>query len=103
MRKIYYKMDTKNISIEKIVTVLGAAVSIKFMALCNGICLHFSSHEHLFCARYNPVLPYLYEVYFYIAPLYSNVIKKKKKKRYFAGEITHRIKIFRQTTLRPCP
>ena len=68
MRKIYYKIDTQNISIEKIVTVLGAAVSIKFMALCNGICLHFS------------VLPYLYEVYFYIfISLHCTLISLLKK------------------------
>ena len=42
-------MDTKNnISIEEIVTVLGVAVSMKFMALGNGICLQFSLHENLF-------------------------------------------------------
>ena len=48
MRKKYYKTDSKNISIEKIVTALNAVVSMKIIALGNEIRLQFSLHENYF-------------------------------------------------------
>ena len=41
-------MVSKNISIEKIVTVLNAVVSMEIIALGNEICLQFSLPENQF-------------------------------------------------------
>ena len=48
MRNKYYKMDSKDISIEKIVTVLNAVGSMEIIVLGNEICLQFSLHENQF-------------------------------------------------------
>ena len=48
MSKRYYKMDSKDISIAKIVTVLNGVVSMQITALGNEICLQFSLNENQF-------------------------------------------------------
>ena len=48
MRKEYYKMDPKNISIKKITTVLNVVVSMEIIALGNEMCLQLSLHENNF-------------------------------------------------------
>ena len=41
-------MDSKNISIEKTVTLLNAVISMETIALGNEICFQFSLHENQF-------------------------------------------------------